>query len=104
LLAEHAVPELPNWFEPPWPEDTAIASWLDPETKRCMRVEEAAEDDLDLDFFFAETGLEHLRELFVRARNVHERAELVFRIYRHWLIEKLPEPTLDAELEVLLDR
>ncbi len=104
LLAEHGVATLPSWFEPPWPEDTAIASFIDSEARRCMRVDEAAEGDLELDFFFKETGLERLRELFFRARNVQERTELVFRVYRRWFIEKISEDVLDAELEALLPR
>jgi hypothetical protein len=102
LLAEQGVARIPSWFEPPWPEDASIASWLDRETRRCMRVDEAAAGDLELDFFFNETGLEPLRELVFRARDAHECAELVFRVYRRWFIEKISEDVLDAELEALL--
>jgi hypothetical protein len=87
-VREQSVAELPSWFSPPWPEDTAIASWLDVSKKRCMRVDEAGADDLDLDFFFESAGSDdELMELFVRLRDAHEHADIVLEAYRLWLLE-----------------
>jgi hypothetical protein len=103
LLDRYGVPRLPEWFAPPWPEDSAMASWIDSEHGRCMRVEQTEPGDLEIDFFFAPAGANsELVNLFFRASEVQDRAGLVLEIYRLWFFDRLPAGRLDALLEELL--
>jgi hypothetical protein len=67
-----------------------------------MRIEEAELGDLELDFFFARAGMHGERsELFFRARDVHDKLEVVGKAYQWWFIDRASEEAIETRLDAL---
>jgi len=100
LLASAAVPPVPTWFEPAFPDDPLVGAWIAEPARRSLRLQEADEDEPLIFTYAIGRGGEHkdLDDLFLQIKSSDQRADLVLEIYRLWLHDGLPPERMDRLL------
>lgn len=83
-----------------------MANWIDTESMRTMRVQEAGADEtLRVDAFISRQGANgELEDLYVSAINTPNRVQLIYELYVKWFIERQESAALERWIgEHLLD-